>query len=741
MTFITRLAPALVISTSLLSIAAAHAQQIPAGTSTAGRPEDAGVAEIVVTAQKREQRLQDVPISISVLSAEELQRMQVNSGTEVARQTPNLRVSNLGNEDQPKFALRGIATPEFNLNATSPTGVFYDEVYIATQWLGGPQIFDMERIEVLRGPQGTLFGKNTTGGAINFITRTPSFGTGGYLTVEGGSNKFFHATGAAEAPLVEDRLAARVAFNVTSSDGWVKNRSQLSGSRNMSSIDNWAIRGTLAYKQDDFNATLRLITSRSTPTNIGIIAYGLGPGGTEANGVNPRLDPYTGAPMSVHEGAYDHVGEIVATGKGGYLTLNKGLGDNFTLTSISSYFDGDFKNTVDADGSIADFFWIDFLAKQREFSQDVRVSSNLSGRINFIVGAYYTRDLVDIHTHYQSNGSLLFDQTYTQARTSYAAYLDGTFDLTDAAQVYGGFRWTSDHGRLRNYKVVTGLPPFVLPGIPLQPTLKYDDAKPTGRIGLRYRFTPDVMVYAQYARGYRSSAFNGGALARKEDLNVAEPETLNSYEAGLKSQWFDRRLQVNASAFYYDFRNQQFVNAVNVGGVQASQLINAGRARIQGIELEVIAKPFSGLTLNAGLGLLDSKYKQLVLPDPATNVSRDLAGNRLIEAPKATLTLAADYDAHLSEDHLVTFHIDAVRVSKVYFTAFNAAAASSEPFWEANARVAYRDKNNHYEIAVWMKNLNDNTTPTGTVLNYGSQLRFTTIPYPRRWGLSLNYDF
>ena len=731
----------LLLSSSLVPLTAAHAQDQAAQEPEPEASQDIAPGEIVVTAQKREQRMQDVPISISVLSGDKLERMQVTSGTEIAKQAPNLRVSNLGNEDQPKFAMRGVATPEFNLNATSPTGVFYDEVYIATQWLGGPQIFDMERVEVLRGPQGTLFGKNTTGGAINFISRKPSFDTGGYLTVEGGSNDFFHVNGAVEAPLVDGKLAARVAFNLTRSDGWVKNRSQLSGARDLSSINSYAVRGTLAYESGDFDATLRLLMSHSNPTNIGIIAYGLGPGGTEANGVNPRVDPYTGRPFGIHEGAFDHVGEIVAKGAGGYLTLNKGLGDNFTLTSITSYFDGDFKNTVDADGSIANFFFIDFFAKQHELSQDLRLSSDLGGAFDFIAGVYHTQDEVDITTNFRQNGLALFDQTYTQSRKSYAVYFDGTFRLSDALEAYGGIRWTSDHGRLRNYQVLTALPPFVLPGIPLQPTLEYDDAKPTGRIGARYSVTDDVMLYAQYSRGYRSSAFNGGALARKEDLNVAQPEKLNSYEAGIKSQWLDRRLTVNSSVFYYDFRNQQFLNAVNVGGIQASQLVNAGAARTYGLELEVIFEPVDGLNLYAGLGLLDAKYKDLTLPDPRSNVVTDLAGNTLIEAPKSTLNLAADYDARISDTSVLTFHVDAVHVSKQFFTAFNDSAASSDPFWEANARVSYRNDEHNYEVAVWVKNLNDNTTPTGTVLNFGSQLRFTTIPYPRRWGISLNYEF
>ncbi len=197
--------------------AAANAQitRETAGPGAASVPTPAASAsdqtETIVTAEKRTERLQDVPISVTVLGAAQLQALRVNSETEIARQTPNLRVSNLGNEDQPKFSLRGISTPDFNFNTTSPTEIFYDEVYVASQFLGGPQIFDLERVEVLRGSQGTLFGKNSTAGAINFITQKPNFDTTGNILVEGGSGAYFHSTGAINAQLIDEKVALRVA--------------------------------------------------------------------------------------------------------------------------------------------------------------------------------------------------------------------------------------------------------------------------------------------------------------------------------------------------------------------------------------------------------------------------------------------------------------------------------------------------------------------------------------------------
>jgi iron complex outermembrane receptor protein len=738
---IRRLLLAAPAAAALAAAAPGLARAAVAGGASAGTT----VEDVVVTAQKREQKLQDVPISVTVLGGQQLDRLQIRSGTDIARQTPNLRVSNLGNEDQPKFAIRGIATPDFNLNTTSPIGAFYDEVYVAEQWLGGPQIFDMERIEVLRGPQGTLFGKNTTGGAINFITRAPSFGRDGYVTGEYGSNKYYHVTGAVETPLIDDKLAARLAFNFTQSDGFVKNRYRSSQAKNLSSINNHAFRLSLKYREGDFDATLRLLSSNSNPSNIGIIAVGLNPDGTEADGVNPRVNPYTGQPFGQHEGAYDHSGEIKASGNGGYLTMNKGLGPNFTVTSITSYFTGNFENTVDADGSYVPFFSIDFFAKQHELTQDLRVASHFGGSVDFILGGYFTHDQVKIMTNYYQNSDplapgggstlALFRQNYLQDRTSYAAYFDGTWDVAPSWQLYGGLRWTKDRGEVHDFTSTSQvLPPFLWLNVPF---LDYDNSAPTGRIGVNHHLARDVMAYVQYSRGYRSSAFNGGALTAGT-LNVAKPEYLDDVEGGFKSQWLGHRLQVNASAFYYKYRDQQFLIAQ---GSFSSQEVNADM-RSYGLELEATARPTDNLTLTAGLGLLDAKYTRGELPDAANgNVLTSIAGKRAIEAPRSTLNLAADYTVPVGPSMSIDAHMDAVHVTREYFTPFNSAASSSPPFWEANARVAFRDDRRHYEFALWIKNLNQNTAATGVVVNVTSAERFTTIPYPRRYGAEFTYHF
>lgn len=684
------------------------------------------VEEVIVTAQKRDQRLQDVPISETVLSEDALRNAKIDSGTEIARQTPNLRVSVLGNESQPKFSMRGISTAEFNLNAISPTGVFYDEVYIGASYLGGAQIFDIERIEVLRGPQGTLFGKNTTAGAINFISKAPQFEREGYLTLGSGTYDYREIKGVAELPLIDDKLSARLAFSSASSDGYIENVNPQQP--DVSDIDRQAGRLSLGYKDEAMDVTLRIFKNKSDPQAIGAINTGTGLGGTNGAGTNPRINPYTGQALDDDQVATDRGGKIRVRGDGGYLTINRDLGA-VTLTSITSYLDGSFLNEVDADGTFQNVLHIDFIAENREISQDLRLSSNDGQAFNWIAGLYYFEDDVDVNTVYRIfepfPGGVVLDQNYTQHRTSYAAYADGSYDLNEDYTIYAGLRYTDDEGRIEDFQVNPTIPP--------QNEVSYDDAEPTGRLGIQKRLqNHDVMLYAQYAYGYRSSAINGGALTSANELTVADPEKLNAYELGAKSQWLDRKVTLNGSLFYYDFSDQQFLN---VAGIGQQQLVNAGESSVMGLELETIYRPTANLQISAGLGLLDSEYEDLNLN------GEDLSGNELIEAPEHTFNIAVDYSRHLGELGSLRFHADATHIAEQHFSATNAPEYEIDDFWDLGARISFLSQSETFEVAFYGKNLTENDTPTGLQIDPSSMTRFTTVPYPRRFGIELTVWF
>ncbi len=698
----------------------------PPVAATTPPVEDAGdVYKVVVTALKREQRLQEVPVSVSVVSAGLLANAKIDTGTEIARLIPNLRVSTLGDESQPKFSLRGISTSEFNLNAISPTGAFFDEVYIGAQYLGGAQIFDIERVEVLRGPQGTLFGKNTTAGAVNFISKRPTYKQQAELTLGGGSNGYKEAKGVVETPLIDNVLTARLAFTAARSDGYIHNVNPVG--HDLSDIDRKAARLTLAYKDaDGLNGSLRLFGVNNNPSAIGATNTGLDKNGLNAYGKNPRLNPVTGLRLGDREVADDRSGDIAVRGNGGYLTLNKRT-DSGTITSITSFLNGRFLNLVDADGTMDPLLHIDFRTKTHEFSQDLRFSTSFDGPFQFIAGLYHQRDNVDIGTTYTIFGGPpvlpILTQSYQQSRRSNALYIDGTYELNEMFTVYGGVRYTKDQGKLSHFQVT--------PLIGVQPDLNYDDSKPTGRLGVDAKITRDVMIYGHYARGYRSSAFNGGALTNAADLNVAKPEYLNSYEGGVKSQMLDRSVTLNVSAFRYDFKNQQFLNVVGIG---TQQLINAGKSRITGAEFEASWQASRNLRLNASLGLLDGTYQALQLN------GADLSGKRMIEAPRYTSNVGIDYSVPVN-GYTLGLHGDASFIGDQYFLATNTPGSRVSPTHDVSARISLLSPSKKVEYAIYGKNLSDNRNPTGIVLDPTSQTKFTTVPYPRRYGFDVTFRY
>jgi len=719
---------ATVASAALMTAYQARAQAAAPATEPAAIELDA----ILVTAQKRSENLQDVPIAITAIDGGALSALKMSSGTEIARQAPNVSVSKLGNEDQPKFSIRGISQSEFQLNASSPTGVFYDEVFVRSSFLGGAQLFDMDHVEVLRGPQGTLFGKETVGGAVSFVTKAPAFHDEGFLNGQFADHNEVAIQGAANVVLVEDRLAARVAFNVDKSDGFVKNL--LPGGRDKSDIDKRAFRVALKYQNDNgFDATLRYGYTRSSPEAVGTIVHGYLPGGVNAFGMNPRMDPFTGQRLGDREAYYDRQGRIRVRGDAVTLTMNKTL-DGFTLTSISSYLKGYFLNEVDGDGTLANLLALDFQAHTKEYSQDLRLTSQSDGRFNFIAGLYAFGDTLDNYFRVaQFNDAFVARQTYRQTRTSYAAYVDGTLDFTDALSAYAGVRLTHDVAKLRNFTSVVNIPGLGIPST----NLDYSETQPTGRVGLRYRASPDLMIYAQYSRGYRSGAFNGGAVASPGDLSTAKPEFLDANEIGVKAKLFDRRVTLNASAFFYKFRDQQFIDTVSI---TQQQLVNAGRSRVNGLELELIGRVTRNLKLTLGAGMLDAKYKSLTLNGV------DLAGNRMIEAPKFSGNAALDYGLPLSRDRELMAHADMTHKSRVFYNAYNDklfpySLGQSPGFEEYNARIAMRFANGKYELGVWGKNLSNNTVITGAGVETNTKALFATVPQPRRFGIDAGMKF
>ena len=381
----------------VLSAANVHAQQIE---------------EVVVTAQKRTESLQDVPVSVSVIGGDDLGQLRLRDTTEIAAQVPNMQISTPMGDSMPVISIRGISMDDFSLNQSSPVAIYVDEVYKGHPSLQSVQMFDLQRLEVLRGPQGTLYGKNSTGGAVNFITNTPSFGTEGYVTAGFGEYNRKELQGAFEMPLTDDTLAIRVAGTWAEMDGWKEN--QLPGGDDTNAIDEWGGRITLVFQPtDSLETILRVSASESNPTNYGYTATP-GPTGAGAglyelfNNAEAGLPAFLGVtpPAGAPQQSYflsagldkfdieeDRTEERSVENTAVSLTINWDLSDSLTLTSISSWDDGEFFSP-EGDGTPYSIIAIDYESEVTQITQDLRIASDFSGAFNFIGGVFYSDEEV-----------------------------------------------------------------------------------------------------------------------------------------------------------------------------------------------------------------------------------------------------------------------------------------------------------------------------------------------------------
>lgn len=713
---------------------------------------DAAVGDIVVTAQRRSQSLLDVPLAISALGGEALQNKGITNSANLATAVPNLQVSSPYGSTQPNFSLRGISVAnEYNSNQASPVGVYIDDVYIAARTSHGMGLFDLDRVEVLRGPQGTLFGRNTTGGAINFITRAPKLrGNEGYL--EGGYGNFdtYKVQGAVEATMVEDQLGIRVSGNYEKGDGQLHNLA--AGGRDSNSVD--TLQGRVYLRMKPGNAGL----------DIKIRAYAGRDRGTQA-GIHGLTGPKTPG-----QGFFDinenRIGDSRTDAWGVAANVALELAPRVTLTSITSYDGGKQNLQQAADGSPLDVLDINWRSNFRQFSEEARI--NYDGqKLKLVGGAFYGWDRTITDNTFNIGSALGpgvnggFYQHYVQSRRSKAVFLQGDYDLTDKLVLTLGARYTWDNARYRDGQaylfagdingaqtpLATTVPCAGVVGTcPYNPAARYAiDGKNralTGRAALSYTFDSGTLVYASYSRGYRSGAFNGGGYTSSVGITYINPEQVNAYEAGIKGRFFDRKLTLAAATFYYDYKNQQ-VQDTRPGPV--SFLVNAPKSEVYGGEIEATLRLLKDFSINASGGYLHATYKELTLQ--GTN----LAGNDLPFAPRWTATAGFDWTIFDTGSDSLTFSPTVNYFSRQYFSPFNAnnAAGTGQlnselqqgAYAKVNASLAWT----HGPLMVrgWVNNAFNRKT-----YSYGLDLRGAGFPYnflvpstPRTYGVTARFSF
>ena len=750
--------------TSLLMLAApAWAQTAPHdGAAAPAASDGTAPGEIVVTALRRSEKLQDVPVSISALGGDQLAAKRVTNANDLVGPIANLRSSNITGTGTPVFALRGVSQSDYSVNQQGPVATYFDEVYKGSFPLLPVGTYDLERVEVLRGPQGTLYGKNTTGGAINFISHAPEYDVfGGNISTGYGNYNRFDASGALNVPL-GDNVAARLAFTYAKADGWFANL--LPGKPAGNATREYGLRFSLrARPTDRLEFTFRAQTSLQNPIQYAIYAP------PTANGVgNGYFEQFNSGSSYFRTGVgkwqqtSNYVPHMYHRTDGASLTGTWEATDTLKLTSITSYDYGNVNVPEDADGSPLNVLSDTTGGRAWQFSQDLRLSSDFASGPNFILGAYYNHELIKAGSSYSYltgvdvNGdgvinaadcevtffvACVYRNSFRQTRKSGALYSDVNWKL-GRITLRGGLRYTRDTGHLTDFKAqvlgVDGAPiGNTIPGDPnnfdATTGQSFRKGNVTGKAGIDFKIDASKMIYISYSRGYRANSFNAQAYFFPTELGVAKPETVNAYEAGFKTQFFNRALTINGAVFYYDYRDQQ---ALSVDPATLAQhLINVDKSRIYGGELEIDARPLRGVHLYSNIGMLRTR----ILKGTLSGI--DLAGNQLPTAPKFSISSGADIELMNNDKGKLTASADTSYVSKQYFELFNEDILAQKAYALVNARLSYRTPDGRYGIAGWVKNLTDKFYRTAAIDATGLGFLYFHIGEPRTYGLTLDAKF
>lgn len=720
------------------------------GTSAAAFAQDsepADTGEIIVTANKRSENLQSVSISVSAVAGDALEKGRTTQIDEIVSKVPNLQLTSTVGDNTPIFALRGVSLNDFSLNQSGPVATYYDEVYKGNFALLGIALFDLERVEVLRGPQGTLYGKNTTGGAVNLISRAPKLGeTSGYLNAGYGNFNRFDVNGAVNTPLGEN-AALRVAGTFAKADGWFRN--VLPGQPNLGGVSEYGIRAALYFEpSDSVNFTLRAATSYQNPRNYGIFAQ---PAAVNRAGLSNR------------EIAANETSRRRARTYSLALTANIDLSDTLSLTSISSWDKGNLNFIEDTDGQGIALLEIPYRDRANQIAQDLRLTSDFAGPFNFILGAYYNREKVfnastfkiaqDVASGGDVDGNGVvndadcaattageacqFGNSFNQIKKSFAVYTDLSFELSDVVTLKGGLRFTRDTGRQPNFIAQQIGPSGAVLGVTI-PTpatpLSYGISNLSGKIGVDFQVAPDNLLYATYSRGFRAPSFNAQAFFDPSELNVAAAEEVDSFEIGSKNKFADRVITLNMAAFYYKYRNQQFINVDPATAAQT--LLNIPRSRIWGGEAELTARPSDVVTLRGSLGFLDAKIER------GTVSGNNVAGNELTNAPSLTASAGIDVTFYDGDAGKFSGTADLAYTSSQFFDVVNTARLEQDGYALLSGFIRWESANGRFNASIWGKNLTNQFYFTSRVdLLAGFGFDYNHVATPRTYGVTIGTTF
>lgn len=724
--------------------------------------------EVTVTAQKREQSLQDVGVAVTAFTESQIRDLNFTNTVDITAQTPSLQLYEWS-PTYTVFNIRGVSQNDFADHLEPPVAVYMDDSYISMPGaLNGP-LFDMQRVEVLRGPQGTLFGRNATGGLIRFISNMPTKTPTGYVIASVGERDLLDVQAAISGPLVNDKILGRLAVQYQQQDGSLK-----TNIRDIGGKDGTAARGHLQFFLSD---SVELLISGRWARNDDMAAggYARDPAAAGPDGLGVSLgrgDPY--------ENTLNQRGFLDKEVYGASAKFTWDIRDSLEFVSITDYSTLDKLYIEDTDATEAPGFAFSTFQDFRQYSQEFRLSGG-SDRLNWVTGVYY----LDMHSEngggvngYAVSGYSLFiggtRGLWINDVESYSAFGQLDFALTDQFTLVAGLRYSNDDKthvfNARHFStdspvaidyfdnddgptltVEETCDYFFAPGDPnvpaciaaggyYSPVISYDpstdpDAARTfddvsAKVQIEWRPNDDMMFYAGINRGTKGGNWATPVIFPLNTESFAhDSETLTSYEIGSKITIMDGRGRFNTAAFYYDYEDYQGFTLVNL----AQEVINLD-AEVIGLEAEFVFSPIDGLDLSAGVAFLDSTVKDFTKPNG------DVVDRELPQAPPFSMNFIARY-AWPAFGGTLAAQLDGKYMDDQYLGLDNAPINREEAYEDLNARFSYSPANDNWTITAWIRNFTDNAYRIYSADVSAAGFGVSTYASPRTAGITFTYDW
>ncbi len=737
---------------------------------------DSVLEEVIVTATKRAESIQDVPLSIATLSGDDLQTM-FSGGEDVlalSGRVPGLYAESSNGRSAPRFYIRGLGNIDFDLAASQPVSVIMDEVVMENVVLKSFPIFDMEQVEVIRGPQGTLFGRNTTAGIVKFNSRRPSHETSGYAYGSLGTYMTGNVEAAVGGSLVPDVLSGRVSMVYRTRDNWIDNDNGFKKTKNaMGNYSEIAGRVQLLWTPTENFSALFLAQARDLEGTSSIFRANVFD--TGSNKLNQNYDRNT----VYYDGGDNNPQEY--DGSGYTLNLEWGL-DSMTLTSITSYQQGKGYSRGDIDGGVVDFsgtasipagitwdpaapvFGFPTLtfpgtitvpsvtqdgADTDQFTQELRLASDTDSAFSWQAGFFYFNSSLEVETDSFASygfGGPPQNTIIKHTNDAWAIFGQGAYDVTDQFTLSAGLRYTDDK---RDYRVLQYGQLWLDIGIPPVEKIDVSKDKVSWDVTADYAINDSSNIYGRVASGFRAQSIQGRDVAFLEYPTVADPETILSYEIGYKADLLEDRLRLNASVFYYNVDDMQL--SIIGGASNTNQVINANKGTATGWEIDLQWLVTENVVATFGYAYNNTEIKDeglSVVPCGSTlceayqwrdeNGQVSIDGNPFPRTPKTNYTFTLRYGSPVGEDGELFIFTDWVYYGDTQMALYYTPEFQTAAQYEGGLRVGYRNMRNNWELALFGRNITDEHNVKGFV-DFSNNTGF--VNEPAIWGIEGTYNF